>query len=164
MTSSTGKEGASAAPRKGVPIGLKLLLVVALFGGAILWARWKLKSMFDVPPERLYEEMFATPISRVRNLTGGGFWFQGGSAWVRFESSEKIELSEATAYQPGDVEATREDFLRLWPSPQDREILADASQLVAVYKQLNTYQPDNRNTLLFHPGKGVYYFRTLNAK
>jgi hypothetical protein len=150
------------------------VVVCGLLGAALLMG-WAVHKMFSVDPERLYTSEFVTPRENIQHLEGDGQWFQGGDAWMRFDSAEKVQLRESEKYVPGKVtdarHAIREELVfRPWYATlfsqheRDMALLSSDAGFTCVYKQLNQYQEYNRATLLHHRASGAYYFRVRNHK
>jgi len=142
---------------KGI-IGGLALVVVAFF---LLWIIFA--SGFQPSRSRLkrqYESCFITPFSQIKGFHGGGFSWQGGYVYFKFQSNSEVILKDREEYTSVDCDEMRLDFLRLFPN--NKESLEDAQNCQCVSREeKGTSYPGQRTTTMFlsDTKRNIYYFK-----
>jgi len=147
----------------------KILVAIAVFIGGAMFLSDFLPTLMPgrVNIRMVYTDTFNLPLNQVRNLKGGGAWWQGGDLWLCFESDKDVAPLNKETYEEIPIEVAQAYFLQLLSDKQDRHLLKyldalnDSENLKCRYafEVDPSSKRENHRWFLHNIQKKTYYYR-----
>ena len=137
------------------------ILSVCLIFGFYHSSRIFNKTMNPTTAE-IYEHAFATPLSAVTDLTGGGGWSNNYEAWIAFKCPGGVLLRQESEFKPDVVEPVRNWFKEKFP--ESKSLMDKPGNYKCLYRSQSDNFAVRNEWFLYNTRTAEYFYRVTGTQ